>query len=275
MIITCTTIPPRMKYLPGFFANLARQRHRPDGVELYVPYSYRRFPGQIPSLPRLPSWVTVVRIEEDYGPATKILPAVRKWQGQDIDILFCDDDRLYDRDWAARFAEARATYPDYAICEKGLPLSRMGLTDNAMQNPDRPPPVPAMFSPLRRLAWRYGFGVLFPNRKAYTSPGYVDVMEGFCGCLVKPDWFDEEVFDIPPVLWTVDDVWLSGHLARRGITIRTTDKPLISAPFRVSSENHPLYTHVEEGADRFEANAACMRYFQKTYGVWLPRDQAA
>jgi hypothetical protein len=125
------------------------------------------------------------------------------------------------------------------------------------------------------MAWQLGLGVLFPNRRAYTRPGFVEVLEGFCGGLVKPDWFDDAAFDIPGVLWTVDDVWLSGHLARKGVAIRTTDGSLISAQLRVASGSHPLYAHVEEGSDRFEANKACVRHFQQTYGIWLPKGQAA
>jgi hypothetical protein len=274
MIITCTTIPPRMKFLPGFFANLGRQKHRPEAVELYVSYSYRRFPGQVPSLPSLPSWVTVHWIEEDYGPATKILPAAKRWQGKDVDLLLCDDDRLYDKNWAGRFASARAKYPAFALCEKGLSRETAGLPP-ADEVPGRPRPKPYTLSIARRMAWRYGLGVFFPNRRAYDSSGFVDVFEGFCGCLVKPGWFDDAVYDIPEILWTVDDIWLSGHLTRRGIAIRTTDAPLISAPFRMSERNNPLYDHVEQGADRFEANRRCAAYFQKTYGIWLPKDQAA
>ena len=52
------------------------------------------------------------------------------------------------------------------------------------------------------------------------APMSVDIITGCGGYLVKPGFFDEEVFDhdaAPPSAFFVDDIWISGHLARRGI----------------------------------------------------------
>ena len=93
--------------------------------------------------------------------------------------------------------------------------------------------------------------------------------------MIKPEWFDESAFDIPPVLWTVDDVWLSGHVVRKSIDIRTTEDPMYTPVLALQNQIAPLYKAEIEGADRLAANQACVRYFQETYGIWLPRDQAA
>ena len=122
MIISITTIPPRMPFLPAFFANLSRQRLKPDVIELYVAKSYRRFPGEVPALPALPDWVKVVTLDADMGPATKVLPAARAWRGKDVDILFGDDDRRYDPLWTTRFAAMRTRVKDEVICETGTLL---------------------------------------------------------------------------------------------------------------------------------------------------------
>ena len=86
MILTFTTIPPRLPLLGPALAAFAAQKHRPDAVELYLPKVWRRFPGERPSLPPLPDWVTVVEVDHDHGPATKVLPALERYRGRDIDI---------------------------------------------------------------------------------------------------------------------------------------------------------------------------------------------
>jgi hypothetical protein len=50
-------------------------------------------------------------------------------------------------------------------------------------------------------------------------------------------------FDIPDLLWTVDDIWLSGQLAVNGVPIRKI-------------------------TDHEQANRACIRHFQREYGIW-------
>ncbi|MHC0052323.1 glycosyltransferase family 2 protein [Actibacterium sp. D379-3] len=258
-----------MRYLPAFFKELGKQRHRPDAVELYVAKTYRRFPGAVPSLPELPDWVTVITAEQDFGPATKILPAVHKWRDKDIDILFCDDDQRYDRFWAGRFAADRRKCPDAVLCEHGFDFQYLGL-------PIPPnPPQPR----LRKITWTQrkihrakrvlSLGMYTPPRPAYGSWAYVDIVEGFRGISVKPRFFDDEVFDIPEILWTVDDIWLSGHLTRTGHALRTTSNPMRAlldpeAPHDVA----PLTTHSEEGVGRMAANIQCVRYFQEKYGIW-------
>jgi hypothetical protein len=275
MIFTCTTIPPRMRFLPAFFANLARQRLKPEAVELYVAKSYRRFPGEVPALPALPDWVNVITLEEDMGPATKVLPAARTWRGKDVDILFGDDDRRYDPLWTKRFADMRSKVADEVICETGTLLPEWGLP--ATGPADLPRPVkPSRWHKRAYLAKRaLTLAMYRPTRRGYITPGYVDIFEGQMGVMVRPDWFDEATYDIPPVLWTVDDVWLSGSLARQGFKIRTTDEPHKPSAMKGPHNANPLLTFKLNGVGRHEANIRCIEYFQTTYGIWLPTDQAA
>ncbi len=58
------------------------------------------------------------------------------------------------------------------------------------------------------------------RRRLRTKIGIVDICQGFGGVLVEPSFFPETVFDIPELLWMVDDVWLSGQLTINSIQIR-------------------------------------------------------
>lgn len=119
-----------------------------------------------------------------------------------------------------------------------------------------------LFPPVQRKYLRE------PTRVLFKAPGYVDCFEGFGGALVKPNFFDEDAFNIPDVVWAVDDVWLSGCLARRGV-------PIWALADQHDTQHTPagvydaLHKATIEGADRDEANMACIRYFQEAHGVWI------
>lgn len=109
-----------------------------------------------------------------------------------------------------------------------------------------------------------------PPFQVFRHPGIVDFFEGFRGVLVRPEWFDDPCFDLMPVTWAVDDMWLSGHLARRGVPIWVLAAPPDVMPIGTTVHNaSPLNDSVIDGHNRREANRACIRYFQNTHGVWL------
>ncbi|MDX5351404.1 MAG: glycosyltransferase family 2 protein, partial [Paracoccaceae bacterium] len=231
-VITLSTIPPRFQQIGPTLASLVRQRSRPEAVELYIPRSYRRFPQWGGGLPDVPEGVKIVRVDEDLGPATKILPAARKWRGQAVELLYVDDDHHYAPNWAERFLAVRREHPDAAVCAAATSLERMGRPWCAPRAEPRAIMAPGFPEQLgfhlRRLGKAVG-GRFLPSptgqprllaqfRKLDRS-GYADIAEGYAGVALRPDFLDEEAFIIPPVIWSVDDVWLSGHLARRGIAI--------------------------------------------------------
>ena len=84
---------------------------------------------------------------------------------------------------------------------------------------------------------------------------------------MRPEFFDDLFYDIPDVLWTVDDYWISGHFARRDVPIWMAEN--FSRPIELkTSRVNALYLSVINGHGRDEANKACLRYMQDTYGVW-------
>ena len=119
LVVTLSSIPPRFAGLGPTLKSLLRQKVRPDEVRLYLPRRYRRFPDWDGSLPAVPDGVRICTTDEDMGPATKILPAVRDFRGREVELLLCDDDRIYDPLWTSRFLAARRAHPDCVIVEAG------------------------------------------------------------------------------------------------------------------------------------------------------------
>jgi hypothetical protein len=276
-IITLSSIPPRFSGIGQTLAGLLQQSSRPEAVELYIPRTYRRFPQWGGGLPQVPDGVRIVRVDEDLGPATKILPAARAYRGQAVELLYVDDDYLFSRDWAQVSLAMRKAHPRAAICSAAGSLQANGRNWVADGPLPRAIPAPgrrlqAGFVLRRFLRRRFGLGAdktgVRPASQRLVRSGYADIAKGFGGVMVQPDCFDDLAYDIPQVLWSVDDVWLSGHLARRGIAIwadRRLNKSIELAPL---SAAHPLYRLVVDGADRLAANRACIDHMRKTYGIW-------
>ena len=277
-VISLSTIPPRFDRIGPCLQSLLRQKLRPEAIELYIPQSYRRFPQWGGGLPQVPEGVRIIRVEQDFGPATKALPAVCAYRGQDIDILYVDDDHVYARDWSQRCAEVRREHPDKALCAAGTSVELIG---RAWRPDDGPQPravharrnIEQWQFQLRRLLWILGIrgpgqAALQPRWRKLRQSGHMDIAEGYAGVAIRPEFLDDAALTIPPVIWAVDDVWISGHLARRGVPI-WADRRLDRAQMVLeASRAFPLYKAVLEGADRPTANLACVDYMRDTYGIW-------
>jgi hypothetical protein len=275
LIVTLSSIPPRFDKLGPTLTCLQRQTAQIDRILLYIPERYRRFPDWDGRLPEVPDGVEIRRVPDDIGPATKILFAAREFRGQDVDLLLCDDDRRYKPHWAQAFLEARADHPEDAIAIAGFEASRYGQSQMQKRPEPRAKPRSRGWD-LRfqaRMVWEFLFPPVErkylrePTRVLFKEPGYVDCFEGFGGALVKPDFFDESAFEIPEVIWAVDDVWLSGCLARKGVKIwALADQH--DTQHTPAGVYDALHKATIEGADRDDANKACIAYFRQTHGVW-------
>ena len=269
IVVTLTAIPPRFAHLPRRFKAIENQTQRPDRVQLTLPRSYRRFPGEIAALPALPDWVEVIYCDEDFGPATKILPAVERWRGTNTDLLLCDDDRRQDRHWIERLARGRLGNPNHIICDRGWNIAeRFGIQQ---KNPAMPRAIPAVKGG-RNAAYRLhralSLGIAHPARKIYAAPGHVDVFEGFLGALVPVSAIPQAAFVIPDIVWTVDDVWLSGMAATTGTLVWVGDTPRPVYSDGVIDRVASLRNHVEQGVPRDGADHLAVNFLRENYGIW-------
>lgn len=275
IIITLSTIPSRFHLLGPTLESLLDQTVPADAIEVWIPKSYRRFPDWEFELPAVPEGVTIRIAETDLGPATKVLPAAKAYRGTDAKLIYCDDDRIVWPRFVESFLKASNEQPDCAIATSGWDIERLGFAPEAHKRQPRS----------QRLKSRYDFAYKWrrvkqkckelylwrpmpkPFRsKLFKTDGYLDIMEGCGGVLVRPDMFDDVAFDIPAKLWAVDDIWLSGMLAVRNIPIWSNRfVPMPDEQFDVSD---PLHASVIEGLDRHEANCACVEYFQERFGIW-------
>lgn len=268
-IVSLSTIPPRFGGLSPTLTSLLGQNPPVREIRLNIPMTYRRFPDWDGRLPEVPEGVTIHRCAEDLGPAAKILPTAKALRGEEVDLLFCDDDKIYDPGWHARFKAQAALRPGCCIVEAGENFPDI---DDDQRPPDRKPRMKRRPKGLAYRLMRLASLTLYKPEQ-YLHGGHVDQISGWAGVLVRPDWFDDEAFDIPGVLWTVDDVWLSGHLERRGIPI-WLNLPPRPAGFVAMGRTHALLDHVEEGQGRVAADLAAIAHFRTRYGIWPKSGEA-
>ena len=225
-------------------------------------------------------------VENDLGPATKVLPCVQNYRGHNTRIIYCDDDRSYPSYWLKRLIHTTKIRPEDCIVVWGFTVDRFGFERKFSRLRPRaklfisrrggiknlPSNIPFWLS---RIACQIQNRTLQKPPKLFTG-GYVDIAEGLGGVSVSPDFFSQEVFEIPPLLWTHDDVWLSGQLEVNGIGI-WVDKyfwnqgryKIIEIENPGANESEPLYKAVFNGLDRENLNKFCINYFRENYGIWL------
>ena len=266
-IVTLSSIPPRFGLIAPTLRSLLAQKEPVQAIHLYIPRTYRRFPDWDGSLPEVPEGVSIRRCDEDLGPATKVLPATRDYEGQDVDILFCDDDKIYDPGWHGRLKRARAAHPQCCIVEAGETLPDIA---DAARPADRLPRAKRWGKKPLSYRIKRVLSLFTIKSPMYASGGYVDVIAGHGGVLVRPDWFGPEAWSIPDILWTVDDPWLSGHLERRGVPIWLVAEVRRMHPSLAGSVE-ALHDLVEMGHDRVKADIAAIDYMREVYGIWAPQ----
>lgn len=274
-VISLSTIPPRFHQIGPTLRSLVRQTSRPEAVELYIPRSYRRFPEWGGGLPDVPEGVTIVRVDEDLGPATKVVPAALAWRGKGVELLYLDDDHVAPASWADRCLDLRRKHPDTVLCASGNLLGPLGRPPN----PDLRRPRAVLARPgneqfryhLQRLvsaAMGNGSERFRPRYRMLDRSGHVDVAEGLGGVMIRPEFLDDMARHVPAVIWSVDDIWLSGHYERLGIPIWADRSLNLLRKVGAVTATAPLFRAEIDGLNRDDANRACIDHMRATYGIW-------
>jgi hypothetical protein len=138
--------------------------------------------------------ITVQFLEEDYGPATKVLGALLIEKDPSTIIITVDDDITYER----RLIQTLASHVpmDSALCPACQARSFRTGPKHIIHD-----------ASWHRWFWRY-------NGK--QCPGW---LLGWAGVAYRVGYFGTDVFNVsmPDECFYNDDVWLSGYLRRKGI----------------------------------------------------------
>lgn len=280
VIISLSTIPSRFDKIGPTLESLLAQSAKIDEIRLYIPKSYLRFPEYDGvALPNIPNGITLIRPDKDDGPASKVINClVDPTLDADTHIIFCDDDRIYNQDWAQKRLNQSAEHPDCAITGSGLFVETYNdrareFDESQLPRAERFPKymdVPYKITRAIRIAINEGFKKALTTKFAkptFRKSGYIDIFEGFSGVLVKPRFFTKEVLNIPDVAQFQDDIWLSANVAKNGFQI-WTDAGEFRPKFSEADEMEPLNLQIFEGANRRELNRKIIQHCQEHMGIW-------
>jgi hypothetical protein len=260
IVVSLTTIPPRINLLGPVIESLTQQTLKPTTIELNIPKIYRnpKF-GDILTASIHPM-VDIYRCERDWGPATKLLPTLERYWGQDIAIIHVDDDRIYRHDLIEKLIKLGEENPGRAITAHSVSIKRQLIEAHWRKRAFE-------YRMLRTL----GMGLWNPKRKADERTD--QIAEGFGGVLTRPIFFDDRVFEYPEHLSSVDDVWISGcltatgHAPLRCPSLQPSSKPNIQN-YTDAGHLDGLAHNSHFGMNRFQANAACIKFMQAQFGIW-------
>lgn len=197
VIASLSTVPGRINNLKPTIRSLLRQTRPPDEIILAVPeFSIREkrpyvIPEYVSRLPRL----RILHPARDWGPATKFIPLIQEELAAgrgDTLIMVVDDDRIYPPDALATYLHYNAQLGGAALCFRGAAMPRT-------------------------LDWRDARMI---KGNQLREPQRVAVITGCGSFLIQPKFCDQSLWDYskaPQAAFYMDDIWISGCLARRNV----------------------------------------------------------
>src|SRR5437867_844626 len=197
VIAALSTVPDRIDNLRPTIRSLLNQTRPPDEIVLAIPeFSIReKRPYVVPEyLLRLPR-VRILHCVQDWGPATKFIPAVREElaaRRESSLIMVVDDDRIYPRNALETYLYYSKQLPDAALCFRGAAMPRS-------------------------LDWRDARMI---RASELREPKPAAVITGCGSYFIQPRFFDESLWDYskaPDGAFYMDDIWISGWLSRGGV----------------------------------------------------------
>lgn len=265
LIVSLTSIPPRFEFLPQVIQSLAAQTVKPDSIEVYLPRFYRRHElntFKIGEKIDLHDICKIIWIDHDYGPASKILPASIRYRGTETKLVYCDDDKIYHPFMLEAMLRTAEANPDCVIANRVQSSTRLVAKARWTKKG-------VGYRVLRALT----LGTWKPVRS--KSLYYIDIALGCDGVMISPDFIDDEAYQIPEIMWTVDDIWLSGIYLKNGKTIVKVKYDYDIKNEEICSYNktvgsmHALIDYVFRGHDRAKANSLCIKYMRNRFKVFL------
>lgn len=252
IVFSVTTRPGTEDVLADTLESLATQTRPFDHGYVVLPGDQSR---PAPPIPRsLAGRVTVLRPRVDVGPLAKLLHAVEAESDPSAVVVTVDDDKVYSHNLVRELLVHVEASPGAAVSVCGWSM----LT------------VPA---PSGGAVWLQSIGAPFVARGRHGLE--VDVLQGFCGAAYRARSFDVRgLRDVLPACRTVDDMWVSHHLARRAVTRVLlppgTGQHFLDEPDSAAWTQSPLRKRKRLSAynSREGVHLACLQALERAYGPW-------
>lgn len=231
VVVTFTTIPSRMEFLPQTVKNIYKQTYNIDKIYVNIPYVSKRLQVEYIVDPswEFPDNVQIVRCK-DYGPATKVLGCLPYETNPETMIISIDDDHEY------------------------LPDAVETLVDHAKRNENSA----IAFHCLSRYPFKTRPKC---NRQNIAKGNGVFLLEGFGGVLYRRKFFVPEMVEyfenLSNECFLSDDVVISAWLEKQGI-----EKIMVCAKERPKINNEIDANNPLHDEDRKNVYDKCVQEMQ-------------
>ena len=173
LIASCTTVPSRLPQLHHAVQSICEQNMRPDKVVVAVPLESQSLRSLTSYAETMPSELRALREGgcpivfirgDDFGPATKLIPALLLAARDDDLIVTFDDDNWYSPELLSSLVSHEAAYPNAVLAHSGYTL--------------------------KGSPWRHpNFAYVRGNDLRHNIPAPVHIIAGFLGVMYKRRFF--------------------------------------------------------------------------------------
>lgn len=210
VVATFTTLPDRYDLVRKSITSISNQNWTLDAIYLTIPHRAKRLNKEYPPVPDdINKLCTIIRIEEDYGPITKIYGALVSETDPNTIIISCDDDVIYHPNLVSKLVEHSIENSSISICGTGALIGK-GIIPFLS--------IISSLAPFRKWNGLTGPTVSKKGRA-------VDLIFGVAGVLYRRGFFPDNQNLYEELLrhteneyvFLNDDVLISGYLSRKGI----------------------------------------------------------
>ena len=130
--VSLTTIPKRIKNLNKSIDSMLKQTRKPDKIFINIPKKYKRFSETIDNeqIPKFEDNSVEISRCEDYGPGTKLLGSLNKFEKNSL-VILVDDDHVYENYMIEKFFYFYSKAPNNAYSFYVHPLGNFGIGQGA------------------------------------------------------------------------------------------------------------------------------------------------
>ena len=130
--VSLTTIPQRVKNLNKSVESLLKQSKKPDKIFVNIPLKYKRFKETIDDnkIPKFDNRAVEITRCEDYGPGTKLLGSLNKFEKNSL-VILVDDDHVYEDYMIEKFFYFYSKAANNAYSFYVHPLGNFGVGQGA------------------------------------------------------------------------------------------------------------------------------------------------
>jgi len=243
IIVTLSTIPSRIGLIDPTLKSLLDQTVLPKYIYINVPKFSKREKRKyvVPERFLNHPIIKIIHSENDWGPATKSIPAILNQKEANSPLLVIDDDYVYHQKLVETYQKYENQNKNAVLCLSGWNLPKDLLHKNKIRF----------------------------NGKDIKKFKPTNLVEGSSSYLIRPAFFQKDFFDYesaPNEAFFCDDIWISGHLNKHNVPIYIMPFDVVIPRILSFSTKNTIRLATAENAEDKNENVV-YKYYEKDWKI--------